>query len=162
MNTADSLSTPSSPPVPAESPAPMVPATSAPLLAAAFLLENACKAPNDVFIRCRVDSTDPAACLPAADAVLECTRGFFRRLAASRCQALFTRFWRCLDMNNQDRIYCRGEEDAFLQCARSELGVSKRLWQSYHPARGLKEEGEIPEGGSWRYQWHVWTHKNNV
>lgn len=131
-------------------------------MAAAFLLENACKDPNDAFIKCRRDNADPAACLAAASAVLECSQSFFRRLAASRCQTLFAHFWRCLDMNNQDRIYCRGEEDAFLQCARSELGLSKRLWQSYHPARGLKVEGEIPEGGSWRYQWHVWTHKNRV
>lgn len=163
MSTAvDGPFTPASLSAPAKPPPSMVPATSAPLVAAAFLLEDACKTPNSVFIGCRADSADPTACLSAASDVLECTQGFFRRLAASRCQALFSRFWRCLDMNNQDRIYCRAEEDSFLQCARLELGVSKRLWQGFHPDRGLKEEGAIPESGSWRYQWHVWTHKNNV
>jgi hypothetical protein len=45
----------------------------------------------------------------------------FERIKHSPCQKLFERFWQCLDMNNQDVIYCRDEEIAFHLCAKENL-----------------------------------------
>lgn len=48
-------------------------------------------------------------------------RNRFERIKHSPCQKLFERFWKCLDMNNQDFIYCRDEEIAFHLCAKENL-----------------------------------------
>lgn len=46
--------------------------TSAPLLAAAFLLESRCRAVNDAFMMCRAAKGDPEACAKHAQSVLTC------------------------------------------------------------------------------------------
>lgn len=137
-------------------------ATSAPLLVASFLIEQKCKEANDKFMSCRHRHEDPSQCLIHATAVLDCVSHLFTVLRQSSCQRLYERFWRCLDINNQDHIYCRPEEFDFYACTKEHLGVGKRLWKADRPEKGFKEEGERPELGNWRFAWHVWSHKNNV
>lgn len=48
------------------------PATSAVLLAAAFVIEDACKPVNDQFMICKDKTEDPADCVPAGESVREC------------------------------------------------------------------------------------------
>lgn len=112
------------------------PATSAVLLAAAFVIEDACKPVNDKFMICKNKTEDPADCVPAGESVQQCVNSVYRshsyalvcpyfcrfeRIKKSPCQPLFERFWKCLDMNNQNFIYCREEEQAFHQCVKVNL-----------------------------------------
>jgi hypothetical protein len=99
----------------------VIPSTSAPLIASSFILEQDCRGTNDAYILCRNANDDPASCETLAHAVLECTRRSFDRVAASPCRMLFERFWRCLDVNNQDFIYCRSEELSFEACTKQHL-----------------------------------------
>ncbi|PJF18177.1 NADH-ubiquinone oxidoreductase [Paramicrosporidium saccamoebae] len=102
----------------------VIPSTSAPLLASSFILEQDCRGTNDAYILCRNANDDPAVCETLAHAVLECTRRSLDRVAASPCRTLFERFWRCLDVNNQDFIYCRPEEFSFEACTKLHLPIS--------------------------------------
>lgn len=52
--------------------------------------------------------------------------GRFDKIKQGPCQALFERFWRCLDMNNQNYLYCREEEQAFHACAQEHLVAPAR------------------------------------
>ena len=137
------------------------PATSAPLLASAHLHEAICKPVNDAFIKCRYANDDPSACAELALSVFRCADDLYRRLGDSVCAEGYRRFWRCLDVNNQDHIYCRDEESDFVRCTKEHFGVGKRLWRGSRPEEGLKPEDERPETSSWRYQQHVFTNKVN-
>jgi len=52
----------------------LFPATSAPLLAAAFLVEQACKKQNDRFMQCKSESKDPSDCISEGDAIDLCVQ----------------------------------------------------------------------------------------
>lgn len=56
------------------------PATSAVLLAASFLIEDACKPVNDQFMRCREASDDPADCVAAGQDVRSCVQNLFKAI----------------------------------------------------------------------------------
>jgi len=45
----------------------------------------------------------------------------FERVKGSECRPVFERYWRCLEMNNQDFIYCREEDLALHQCTQKHL-----------------------------------------
>lgn len=53
------------------------PATSAVLLAAAFVIEDACKQVNDNFMECKRSTEDPADCVPAGELVQECANSVY-------------------------------------------------------------------------------------
>lgn len=50
----------------------LFPATSAVLLAAAFVIEDSCKGPNDQFMICKEEKEDPADCVIAGEAITSC------------------------------------------------------------------------------------------
>lgn len=140
-----------------------VKASSAPLLAASFLFESLCKSINDKFMLCKSQhENNPVPCAEWAQAVLSCTNHTLMELGRrARCKDLFESFWRCLDYNNQDFIYCREEEKNFSKCTEQEMGVGRRLWQGRGPEEGWKEPLEKrPEEDSWSFQHHVWWYKN--
>lgn len=76
MSQSDGL--PQSPPVQ------HFPATSAPLLAASYLLEGECKARNDRFMRCRAEHENPADCAELARDVLDCSSTLYDRRTEHR------------------------------------------------------------------------------
>lgn len=109
--------------------------TSAPLLAAAFVIDSNCKHINDLFMKCREQSKlktgnldglyfNASPCLSLGDRVTECVTNLFDKIGSSTCQTAFNRYWRCLDMNNQNLMYCRNEEIEFHTCAKEILVIT--------------------------------------
>lgn len=109
--------------------------TSAPLLAAAFVIDSNCKHINDLFMKCREQSKlntgnsdglyiNASPCLSLGDRVAECVKDLFDKIGSSKCQVAFNRYWRCLDMNNQNFMYCRDEEIEFHACTRENLVIT--------------------------------------
>lgn len=100
------------------------PATSAPLLAASFLIDAHCGQLNDMYMACRQQQeapfSDPRPCFPSGVMLEVCVDDLFGRIRNS-CQETFERYWRCLDMNNQMFMYCREEEQALQACTRDRL-----------------------------------------
>jgi NADH dehydrogenase (ubiquinone) 1 alpha subcomplex subunit 8 len=137
-------------------------ATSSPLLASSFALQSACKSFNDQFVACRYKHANPAACQAYAQDVLNCATRFHEHVKESPCNKLFGQFWKCLDMNQQNFIYCRREEFDFHDCVEEYFGWEKRLWKGTCPEEGLKEKYERPELDSWKFRYHAWSYKNKV
>lgn len=136
-------------------------ASSAPLAAASFVIEDACSPINDFFMLCKAKCPDPFSCLPLGLAVKQCVRRVLQRIEASPCAPQFVDFWHCLDYNSQMLMYCREEEEKFYQCAAQNGLGKKRLWRgdsALHPA-GFKEPGEFPEKDNFWYKWHVYNYK---
>lgn len=109
--------------------------TSAPLLAAAFVIDSHCKHANDLFMKCReqaklqtgnVDGLhiNTGPCLSLGKRVKECVSDVFDKIGSSKCQIAFNRYWRCLDVNNHNFMYCRDEEIEFHACAKEQLVIS--------------------------------------
>lgn len=109
--------------------------TSAPLLAAAFVIDSECKYINDLFMKCREQSKvksgnldglyiDAGPCLSFGDRVTECVSNLFDKIGSSECQVAFNRYWRCLDMNNHNFMYCRDEEIEFHACTKEKLVIT--------------------------------------
>jgi NADH dehydrogenase (ubiquinone) 1 alpha subcomplex subunit 8 len=105
----------------------MVMATSAVLSAATHFLFSECRAHFDAFMSCR-STLDPqrnappaVRCAELAKTCVECSQESFQRVALSPCRDLFRKFWRCLDNNDQNRIYCRAEERDFYNCTKEHL-----------------------------------------
>lgn len=140
-----------------------VEATSAVLHAASHSLFHACRPTFDLYMHCRRTTLtpSPSLCAPLAQSVIDCANRHFLWLSGSPCQKAFRQFWRCLDNNDQNVIYCRGEESGFLECVRGEKGEEvRRLWRGSGPEEG-KVEAKGAEEGRWPFQWHVWWHKNH-
>lgn len=137
------------------------PVTSAVLHAAAFSIGAACKQVNDQYMQCRHDNPhNPNACHREGQLVEDCVRQVFETIHAGPCARLFDSFWKCLDMNNQDFIYCRGEEAPWNQCVREHYGWKKELWVGLRLEDGFRPEGqEMPAHDTWQYRWHVWKNK---
>ena len=53
------------------------PATSAVLIAAAFMIEDSCKEVNDKFMRCKRDHPAPSDCIEQGEDVNECVHGVY-------------------------------------------------------------------------------------
>ena len=108
----------------------MVMATSAVLSAATHILFGQCRTQFDSFMGCRsaldpTRSTTPAErCTDLAQSCITCSQKVYQKLAESPCRDLFRKFWRCLDNNDQNRIYCREDEREFYACTKEHL-VSK-------------------------------------
>jgi NADH dehydrogenase (ubiquinone) 1 alpha subcomplex subunit 8 len=141
-----------------------VAATSAILHAASHSLFKSCRPHYDLYMSCRQQTAipSPALCSSLARAVIHCANSHFAALKASTCQPCFRRFWRCLDNNDQNVIYCREEERAFYECVRGVEGREVReLWRGQGPEGGVKERAVGAEEERWRFRNHVWWHKNH-
>jgi hypothetical protein len=106
----------------------VVMATSAVLSAASHLLFASCREHFDSFMRCRSTpdpqrtATPAERCADLAQACIKCSHDAFQLVAqSSPCRDLFRKFWRCLDNNDLNRIYCRAEERVFYECSRDQL-----------------------------------------
>jgi hypothetical protein len=139
--------------------------SSAPLMAASFLIADGCHSINDFFMYCKRQCPDPSSCLPLGIAVRDCAEHIFNRLAKSNCREEFGEFWRCLDFNSHMPIYCREEEMKFYECLHAPSSgiedLKKGLWRGDcydHPA-GLKSDDAYPERGRFWYRYHVWNYK---
>ena len=106
--------------------------TTAPLIAVSFLIDDECRRINDMFMVCKDEIKkgkedpdgifiDPSPCLHYGYKVRDCVDRLFAKIADSECQASFRMFWRCLDVNNMNFIYCRKEEKSFHKCISDNL-----------------------------------------
>lgn len=102
--------------------------TSAPLLAASFIIGEQCKQFNDLYMACTKekansqysDSSDPSDCIPLGYFIKKCIDNTFVSIK-NACQDDFESFWKCLDINNQDFIFCRQEEEKFYRCMQAKM-----------------------------------------
>ena len=99
-------------------------ATSAPLLAASFLIGKECLMLNDFYVNCRNEAvkakTNISNCFHIGRQLEQCIDLTFDKIRTS-CQKCFERYWRCLDLNNHNQIFCRDEEHTFDACLQEKL-----------------------------------------
>lgn len=149
-----------------------VEATSAILNASSHSLFHHCHPAFNAYMHCRRSTLlpSPEPCQHLARLVISCATTHYEWLAESPCRRAFRQFWRCLDNNDQNVIYCRGEERLFYDCVGDGLGKLgregdggevRRLWRGSGPGDGFKEDASGAEEGRWPFQWHVWWYKNH-
>lgn len=141
-------------------------ASSAVLNAASHHLFADCRQIFDAYMQCRATpdpahaATPAARCAHLAASVLDCATQTFSSIATTfpQCQPLFRKLWRCLDNNDQNRIYCRPEERLYYKC----IGKEIQIWKGRGPKDGYKgDNSRGVEEDRWPFMMHVWWYKNN-
>ena len=105
--------------------------TSAVLMGAAHHYGEHCKKENEAFMDCRIESKDPRKCLNEGREVTQCAMSFFKKVKAS-CNEEFTKYWSCLDYNNQDFTKCRGSQAKFDGCMLEKLKIERPKPKEYN------------------------------
>ena len=105
--------------------------TSAVLMGAAHHYGEHCKKENEAFMDCRIESKDPRKCLNEGREVTQCAMSFFKKVKTS-CNEEFTKYWSCLDYNNQDFTKCRGSQAKFDGCMLEKLKIERPKPKEYN------------------------------
>ena len=102
--------------------------TSAVLMGGAHHYGSYCEKQNEAFMECRIDSKDPRKCLTEGKAVTQCAIDFFTKVKGS-CNEEFTKYWTCLDYNNQTLAKCKQSQKVFDKCMLEKLNVEKPKYE---------------------------------
>ena len=97
-------------------------ATSAVLTAAAHALGKYCDEDFKDFMGCRYVTKDPRQCLEEGKLVTKCAMKFFKAMKV-HCHEEFTKYWTCLDYNNQEYGYCRKSQIPYDKCVLEKLNI---------------------------------------
>lgn len=97
-------------------------ATSAVLTAAAHALGKYCDEDFKDFMGCRYVTKDPRQCLEEGKLVTKCAMKFFKAMKV-HCHEEFTKYWTCLDHNNQEYGYCRKSQIPYDKCVLEKMNI---------------------------------------
>ena len=100
-------------------------ATSAVLTAASHALGKFCDEDFKDFMGCRYVTKDPRQCLEEGKLVSKCALTFFKKLKEN-CHEEFTKYWTCLDHNNQEFGYCRKTQAPYDKCLLDMLNIETK------------------------------------
>ncbi len=98
-------------------------ATSSVLIAGAHHMGKFCEEDFKDFMGCRYVTKDPRQCLKEGKLVTKCAMSFFKKLK-DHCNDEFTKYWNCLDVNNQEYGRCRKAQSPYDKCVLENLNIA--------------------------------------
>ncbi|PKY08797.1 NADH dehydrogenase, alpha subcomplex, subunit 8 [Aspergillus campestris IBT 28561] len=102
--------------------------TSAPLTSAAYFIGDRCKAFNDDYMKCKVESNGRGEleCLKEGRKVTRCAASVIKDIN-THCLQQFNAHWECLENNNHRLWECRKAEMNLNSCVFEKLGLKKTI-----------------------------------
>ncbi|EEH08282.1 NADH-ubiquinone oxidoreductase [Histoplasma capsulatum G186AR] len=103
-------------------------ATSAPLMSASYFIGDRCRAYNDDYMKCKMESNGKGEldCLREGRKVTRCAASVIKDINEN-CLEQFKAHFECLEQNNHQLWQCRRPENALNTCVFEKLGLKKEI-----------------------------------